>query len=472
VVVLLIWPDLARQVSSAEAEPKKPAVRVVVDPRVELMSIIFRLAGNPEYNQARVASYARDVEEQFGPFRDHAVVKLAQALRRTRSVSYDACMKMAVHVSDGYALEEKVPFDPRPEGLDVRWPLAEARAFLEHARRFVEETSFEEFFQKHEPLYTTTRSRMEAVLHEHAHLEWFAEFFGERPGASFTVVLGMLNGGCCYGARVRTADGKEELFCILGVWKTDTEGTPEFDAGMLNTVVHEFCHSYANAVVDRHEAALRPAGEKIFPHVAAAMKRQAYSNWKTMMYESLVRACAIRYTRKHSGTVAAWLAVAGEKQRKFLWIGELSDLLGEYEAGRDRYPTLEAFAPRIVTFFDDYAEGFAEAEAAAEAGRPKVVSITPANEATGVAPDLAAVEVVFDRPMQDGSWSLVGGGPNCPEIAGNPSYDRTKTVWTVPVKLKPGWDYRFMLNSDRFTNFRSAEGVPLAPVTVTFKTRK
>jgi len=82
-----------------------------------------------------------------------------------------------------------------------------------------------------------------------------------------------------------------------------------------------------------------------------------------------------------------------------------------------------------------------------------------------------AIRVVFDRPMLDGNWSMVGGGPHFPEVSGKPPCDPTRTVWAVPVKLKPDWSYRFMLNSDRFTSFRSEDGVPLAPVEVTFKTR-
>ena len=39
------------------------ALGVVVEPRVELMSIIFRLAGNREYNLGRVDSYTNDVEK-------------------------------------------------------------------------------------------------------------------------------------------------------------------------------------------------------------------------------------------------------------------------------------------------------------------------------------------------------------------------------------------------------------------------
>lgn len=463
---------VAQSTMAAEAKPDERSLRVVVDPRVELMSIIFRLAGNPEYGKARVPSYADDVEEYFGKFRDHAVVRLARKLRATRGVSYDAVMSMAVHVTDAYALEEKVPFEPRPQGLDGRWRVEEAGLFLEDARQFVKETSFKEFVEAHGELYELSESRMRDVLDEHGHLEWFDEFFGERPQASFTVALGLLNGGQCYGPHCRTAEGAEELFCVLGVWKTDREGKPQFDRGMLDTVIHEFCHSYTNSIVDRHEAEFEPAGKKIFAHVESAMRRQAYGHWKTLVYESLVRACVIRYTRKYRGSPAARMAIQQEKMRQFLWTQELADLLGEYEADRDQYSTLDAFSPRIVAFFNQYAEKFADEQKALAAKRPKVVSITPANGATDVDPHLAAVKVVFDRPMQDRSWSMVGGGPHFPELAGEPAYDSTRTVWTVPVKLKPGWSYRFMLNSDRFQNFRSREGVPLAPVAVTFTTAK
>ncbi len=33
---------------------------------------------------------------------------------------FDACMSMAVHLSDVETIGERVPFDPRPAGLDSR----------------------------------------------------------------------------------------------------------------------------------------------------------------------------------------------------------------------------------------------------------------------------------------------------------------------------------------------------------------
>jgi hypothetical protein len=461
-----------RATRAEEPAAKAPPCRVAVDPRVELACIIFRLAGYEEYNRGDVKAYNDDVDKHFGPLHDHAVVKLARKVRGTRSVGYDACMSMAIHLGDLHTIKEDTVFRPLPKTLDARWTPGDARAFAVAAAQFAKDTSFDEFTKQHRGLYEQTESRMRAMLEKDAHLEWFNDFFGARSGVTFVAVPGLLNGGNCYGVRCPTADGREELYCILGVWATDEEGMPTFGRGMVGTVVHEFCHSYSNAIIDRHADELQSAGEKMFPHVAKQMQSQAYGNWKTMLYESLVRACTLRHARRYGGVLATWMATQNEKGRGFAWAGELSDLLGEYEAHRDKYPTLEAFAPRLVAFFNDYAKKYDREQTALDAKRPQVVSITPADGTEDVDPGLKSIRVVFDRPMRDNSWSLCGGGPHFPELVGKPSYDAKRTTWTVRVKLKPDWSYEFALNAGRFTGFQSEEGVPLAPVDVEFKTVK
>jgi hypothetical protein len=474
ILATLVYPMLlASAVFAAEETARQaPAVRVVVDPRVELLSVLFRLAGNPEYGRGLVPSYVADVEKQFGGFRDHVAVRKARALRGSRGVSFDAVMAMAVHVTDAEKLEEKLPLDPRPEGLDSRWTPEGAREFLTAARLFVRDAKFKEFFDAHRPLYDLATKRMEARLKESAHLEWFDAFFGARPKAQFTLALGMLNGGSCYGPHCRLADGTEELYCVLGVWSVDDQGQPQFDRQVIDTVVHEFCHSYTNALVDRHYAEMKEPAEGLFRHVEKRMASQAYGAAQTMIYESLVRVCVIRYVRQHDGVAAGRRAIEREKERGFLWMNELDDVLARYEADRKKYPTLEAFAPEIVAFFRDYAPRYEKELAAQTAKRPKVVSMTPANGAADVDPALTKITVAFDRPMRDNSWSMVGFGPNFPEIVGKPSYDEKRTTWSVEVRLKPEWSYRFGLNSEQFQAFRSDDGEPLEPVPATFKTGK
>lgn len=472
--VLAITLSFAVSSLAAEKDAPRTSAQVRVDPRVELVSIIFRLAGNNEYNQGQVQSYIKDVESHFGPFRSHPVVRLAKRLRQSAGVCFDAPMSLAVCLTDTEKLETKTPLEPWPEGLDRRWNAKSVTAFLDAARQFVRDTSFNEFFEKHRPLYKVAESRMQAILDKEAHLEWFEEFFGERPAAKFEVALAMLNGGSCYGPHARTAHGTEELYCILGVWQTDAEGQPQFvGKDVLPTIVHEFCHSYANGFVYRHSADLQAAGDKLFSPVASAMKAQAYGSGETLLCESMVRACGVRYTLKYAGESAAKKQIAREISCQFRWTGDLSKVLDEYETHRDKYPTLDAFSGPLIKFFVDYSEKFAKQQKIADALRPKIISIIPANGDENVDPDLKAIKVVFDRPMADKSWSLVGGGPHFPEIAGKCAFDSKRTTWTCPIKLKPDWTYRFMLNArPNFMAFHSEKGIPLEPVTVSFKTGK
>jgi hypothetical protein len=466
---------------SPHEKAEGPEIRV--DPRVELMSIIFRLAGNPEYNRGEVRSYVDDVESRFGAFREHEVIEAARKLRATRGVSYDAVMSMAIHIKDPYRLTEEVPFDPRPVSLERRWVVEEARDFLEKARDFVRVSDFEGFVAEHEDLYRTTEERMRAVMDENEVVGWFNGFFGGLPDARFTIVLGLLNGGGSYGPKVVYPDGREGLYTILGIWMTDEEGLPRFNERVLGTVVHEFCHSFANPIVDRHSDELKAAGQALFPLVEEKMRSMAYSNWKTMMYESLVRSSVVRWDLAKNGREAAESRIAWEEKNHFFWISGLSELLGRYEEGRDAYPDLESFFPEIKSFFDEYAahaeeriaaikSGWEEAAREMAARAPKIVSIVPADGSQGVDPGLRFIRITFDRKMKDGAWGVMRRGGNMPKITGDVSYDAACTVFTIPVELEPDKEYTVGLNSENALAFQDADGNPLVPTTFRFTTRR
>ena len=447
----------------ADTKTGKTPVEIKMDPRVELMSLVFHLAGNPEYNQVHVPSYQKAARDYFGKFTDHPAVRFARKLRITRGVSFDAVMNMAIHVTDPYTLQEKVPFDPLPHDLDNRWQMTEAREFLYLARDFVQQTRFKLFIDKNKKLYDTTTARLQEIVQK-GRLDWVDTFFSQPPHASFTVVPGLLNNGNSYGVRVKLTDGSEELYCILGVWMRDNDGLPFFNNSILPTVVHEFCHSYISPLVDKYETQLKNAAQIIYPYVAQAMNEQHYLDEKIMMAESLVRACTIRYILAVNGQETAKKQILQEINNKFLWIEQLSLLLEKYETQRGKYPTLDSFFPIIIAFFDQFAGEMKKT--------PKIFSMIPANGAADVDPNLQSITIHFDRPMKEHSWSMVGSGTHFPQINGNPYYHSQRMILSIPVKLKPGWQYEFWLNSEKYQGFVSAQGVPLVPVHVRFKTRK
>ncbi|MGE4302280.1 MAG: Ig-like domain-containing protein [Victivallaceae bacterium] len=101
---------------------------------------------------------------------------------------------------------------------------------------------------------------------------------------------------------------------------------------------------------------------------------------------------------------------------------------------------------------------------------PVVVSLSPANGATGVDPDLTGISVTFDRQMIDNNWSFVTGGADSPDFTGRPHYDKEFVTVSAPVKLKPDTTYTIWLNRGEYRSFRSAGGVSLVPIKWTFTT--
>jgi len=375
---------------------------------------------------------------------------------------------MAIHVEDASSLKEKIPFDKSPPRLKSRWPVEEGREFLARARNFVKETRFHDFAEAHKELYEAAGARMTDKLAEREFLQWFDSFFGARPGTRFHVIVSLLNGPCNYGTGIRYPDGREEICPVLGVAEFDEEGIPVIYDTFFPTVVHEFCHSYTNPIVDQYAGDLETAGKRIFSGCEQTMSKQAYGKWKTMLYESMVRVSVVRYVAATEGEEAAQKEIERQHGRGFKWIGELSKLVEEYESNRARYVNFSAFMPEVVKFFDEY-EGEQEVRIT-EA--PKVVGMTPKNGSTDVDPQLKEIRVTFDRPMDNGNWSVVCEKKMCPKSAGKVHFDEECKVFVMPVRLEPDRSYLFWLNSSEFDAFQSREGVPLEPVEVTFRTRK
>ena len=334
-------------------------VKAVVDPRVELMSVIFHLAGNPEYNKCKSKRFMSNLNEHFKEYRDHPAVKMAAELRNKRSVSYDAVMSMAVHIKDINNCAGLVRFEPRPDTLDGRWRIDEAREFLAKCRDFVSDTNFDAFLQKNKPMYDIATQRLQQLVDSQAKLQWFDEFFGTKSDKQFNLVISILNGTSSYGTRVKTGD-KLQVYSILGVWRIEWFGwgNPTFNPGIVSTIVHEFGHSYCNPLMDKYMDQFEGFGKKFYNKHKKQMKNQAYGNWRTMMYESLVRACEVRYAMANGGLQRAERIAGYQIKRGFVWTKELSELLAEYEKQRDKYHDLESFMPRVVEFFEDYSKRY------------------------------------------------------------------------------------------------------------------
>ncbi|MHC4626604.1 MAG: DUF4932 domain-containing protein [Planctomycetota bacterium] len=356
-VILLVFSiDLS---SSALAANNPPVVykanvgkiTIEVDRRVELIGIVFRLAGSPEFNDSTLRPYAKAIEKHFGDFDGHPVVKMAAQLRNTRLMSCDGPMSLAVHIDRNFRLRKT--HEEWPSTLDYRWEKQETAEFLGKLREFAAETKFDEFFKAQSEIYEKGIRACEGLIAPLNLGKWLGDFFGVKETGDLRLVLGFVNGFFNYGRRF--ADGRtSEKYAIVGMRPFDPANTVMFRPIQIGTTVHEFCHSFANPVVDKYMGRLQPAGERLFTAHGPAMRMGGYQKWESIMHETVVRACVASFVRHAFEPMYMDYYLKDEVKAGFVWTEDMGNFLKTYESNRDKYPTFESFFPEFVDFLNEY----------------------------------------------------------------------------------------------------------------------
>ena len=90
-----------------------------------------------------------------------------------------------------------------------------------------------------------------------------------------------------------------------------------------------------------------------------------------------------------------------------------------------------------------------------------------------VPPGEYEVEVTFSKEMKDRSWSWsTAWADSTPKMIGDPRYEADHKTCVVKVKLEANKTYGFWLNSEKFHNFKDAQGHSAVPYLLVFKIGK
>lgn len=326
---------------------------------VELMSILSRMADFPEYHMDMAGQYIKDMDNYFKDNSAHPAVQYMRGLRNKYSISFDAVMSMAIHLDNQNGtlslIEEDIPT------LEKRWKNVDKDEFLSYLNSFYKDTNFNEFFKAHNDLYSRGLKSYQDNVIKHFNIDWYADFYGNEPQETFSVIIGFCNGGGNYGVNRQLTGKRKEVFAIVGYY-VDNEDTPMYNREYLPTLIHEFNHSFINHYLDANKypnfvKELEPAATDLFMSSRWSMAKQAYGDWKTMINESLVRAAVICYMLdKQYKPEEIKNELQEQMQRNFRWMPELVSLLRKYEKEQSIYGRFETFYPNIIDFFREYAE--------------------------------------------------------------------------------------------------------------------
>lgn len=320
---------------------------------IDLMSLIWRLAGAPEYNDCRIRKVSESADAFFASMKDHEAVRLAREYRN-RGVSYDAVATYGIYLlltDDGLIIFN--PFFDGSNNLSLRrWPGKSKEEMLVALNDFYQKSNFNKWYNSLE----TLRGQAISSFKKRCTIDydWFDHFYGPMDNVHTQIILSILNGNSSYGPSTDLSYGGKLCSPILGLFREDSAGKPYFADGSPGNAIHEFSHAFCNPLIDKYWESMKDKAEAVFPKVESIMKSQAYSNAKTMMYETLVRASTINYLNTYIPEISKESLIQNEESRGFLMVRDLVEALEKRERYWSKYPTLDDFMPEIVKAINDY----------------------------------------------------------------------------------------------------------------------
>jgi len=440
-----------------------------VDKRVELLSIVYRLAGSSTYNSQQNSKYVKNIDQYFGRYRNHDLIKYVKNNLIKSGINYDAVAIMAISITQPPKIKGIFPITKDFPGY--KWTKHKAKKFLKLLNSFYYDTNCELFFKQNEKTYKTVSVDFQKVLNGFD-IKWYQNFYGQKSKKEYNTVINLAGGYGGYGPKINIGQ-TEVLYSILGVWETDTIGNPIFNTDeYLPILLHEFNHSFVNDIVEKYRADLEKSGKIIYDLFKDEMINIGYNNWKTMFDESIVRACVIKYMKdKNFDKKQIQKEINTQLNSGFVWIESLVEALEQYDNRRNEYADFDSFMPELVNYFDKISQNINNLIIVVNNKRPKIISIKPFdNKSVNVDYTINQIAINFNKPMKGGYSIYYGekGKDAFPDIK-NVYYSADKKTLYLDVRLIANKEYQFVMKG---INFISIDGFSIKNYTITFKTIK
>lgn len=431
-----------------------PRIQVKVDPRVELLTAVFRLQGAWEYNMpSSEGPYSKRLDAYLKPFRDHKFIKKTTEYREKHRIGFDAVPWLAVHI-DGIKNPKMKP-GAHIEDWDARWPKKEMSDYLKQLGKFAQDVKFEDFLKSEQGYITHATKSLQELLDRKPIAKWLNDFFGAPPSASSYAIVGLLCGGGNYGMSFRNANEEVIATPILGAGEFNKDGYPVYGESSLGLVLHEFSHPYVNHIVAKFPDVDR-YGETLFELTRSALNANSYHGGRTTMAETFTRAAENIMLRRWEPTLVQSNMIT-HRSKGFLWQSDVVDAL---EAASRPGRSFKDRIPEVIPVLEKLAKDPQKLLQRC----PNVVrfEVSKADE-NGV----SKLRIGFDQKMNPRGHGI-NIQPSEYEVVGQPSFDDAGKTAEISFRLKKGVAYEFELNPSG-GGYTSEAGYPLQPIKKTAK---
>jgi hypothetical protein len=324
------------------------SIRVTVDPRVEVMSVIQTVGGYRELYPVLLAressTYRQHVEQVFSKYASRRAVAMVTDLSRG-GFNFSRPPFVMLHLDESLRMRRDIV----PDALAVKLSGGEDN-IAELAREiagFCKQSGFAAFYEEHREFYMSLVDQAARSLAARDYIRDVETFYGARQKA-YTLVLVPLYGHVGYGPHLTLKDGSHEVFNILGPLDVK-DGVQNFAYGTSyfeDMQRHEFSHSFVNPLATENHAEVEKLSP-LFQRMPEAARNNVCGDWEECLNEQVVRAVTT-YLAYSDSQSAGDRALAAEKRHGAVLIDELLAGVREYASSRDRYPAFESYYPMLL----------------------------------------------------------------------------------------------------------------------------
>ncbi|MDI9412058.1 MAG: DUF4932 domain-containing protein [Bacillota bacterium] len=327
-------------------------IKTVVDPRVELLSIIQLFSDYGKKHRPLTefnSSYVQRIKDYFSPFQEHKAISI-----------YSQLISTGFNFSHPMDFILDVEFDLESNSLSLIKSVGESTVksagglhqleLLTHfLTDFANQTIFSHFFTTNESFYKAIVEEVKEDLLGMNITKAFEEYYGVQY-QRFYLVLNPLCDPGGYGIWKQCINGKLAAYSITGPVREE-DGLLYFvnePEGLCIFNWHEFGHSMVNPLTTRYLQEIN-VFEKLFAPSEKQMKSQAYGSWEICLNEHIVRAVVIRLITRELGEKRAQELLEYEKSIGFYLLEPLIEWLKTYEKNRSIYMNFAEYYPSILS---------------------------------------------------------------------------------------------------------------------------
>jgi Domain of unknown function (DUF4932) len=317
-----------------------------VHPGVELMTIIQIFAG--KYPMPTKSSYAKEVENYFMPFKDHAAIKKIQAFEGNVYTDF-------AELGWCFSLPNFDITEPKESNWFKYYGKENVQEYLRLVAQFAKDSRFVDFYKNHERIYTQWGETIKTQIAKEGLQEKLKGFYrSNTKGGGFYICLDPLNSWGAHAiphiAEINPQFADLKIYCIgyFNEKSTDLDEPKFFSTNFsIELIWHEGSHIYLNTLMKQYEKEIE-ALNYLYNKDDAGMKRQNINNWGYCMNENIVRGVVIALFRQYKTLREAKKQVAQEIMGDFIYAEDIANLISEKYIGNKKHKDFEVFFPEIL----------------------------------------------------------------------------------------------------------------------------